>query len=109
MPPKAKNSAQPVHRCTQTKQIQRVVLDDPEHKEVLSDIGECKFADIDILQEVDTKIPVGDPLREKQILSVKTISPVMIYVEKSIAEKPIYEVVQQGIGRIPIVQAEGQG
>jgi len=70
------------------------VLDDPEHKEVLNDLGGCKYAEIDLLQVVDTKLSVNDPMREKQVLSVKTISPVMINIEKSMTEKPIYEVVK---------------
>ena len=67
------------------------VMDDPEHKEVFADLGECKFAEIDILQVTDTKLPEDDLMREKQVLSVKEISPVIITTEKAMAEKPIYD------------------
>ena len=63
------------------------VLDDPEHKEVLSELGECKYADIDVIEEVDDKLPD----ETKQILLVKEISPVKISIEKEMTTKPIYD------------------
>jgi len=65
------------------------VMDDPEHKEVFADLGECKFAEIDILQVTDTKLLIGE--QEKQVLSVKAISPVAITTEKEMIVKPIYD------------------
>ena len=73
------------------------VLDDPEHKEVLSDLGACKFAEINVSDVTDTKLPVDDINRTKQVLSVKEISPVNIVIEKEMPIKPVYEKVVQQI------------
>ncbi len=54
------------------------VLNDPEHKEVISDLGECKFAEIEETQEINTKIPLEDALRYKQIISVKSVNELTI-------------------------------
>ena len=67
------------------------VLEDKEHAEVLSDLGACKFAEIDVSDVTDTKLPVDDFMRTKQVLSVKEISPVSIEVEKEMTVKPVYE------------------
>ena len=50
------------------------VLDDPEHKEVLSQLGECKFAEIKVTDVINTKLPEGDPLRVKQVLTVLSVN-----------------------------------
>lgn len=64
------------------------VLDDPEHKEVLADLGECKYAEIDVIQVKEEKSE-----EEIQILSVKTVSPVKISTEKEMTDKPKYEII----------------
>jgi hypothetical protein len=66
------------------------VLDDPEHKEVFTDLGECKYAEIDVIQVKDEKMPE----EEKQILSVKIVSPVSITEEKEMTEKPKYQIIK---------------
>jgi hypothetical protein len=75
------------------------VLADPEHEEVLNDLGACKFAEIDDLQEIDMKLPKDDPARIKQVLSVKSISGVTIKAEQEMTEKPAYEDVVKIITR----------
>lgn len=67
------------------------VLDDPEHQEVFNKLGECKYADIDIIEVIDDKLPNDDIEKFKQTLSVKEISPVSIAAEKSMTVKPVYE------------------
>lgn len=67
------------------------VLNDPEHKEVLSQLGECKFAEIDVTEVVNVKLPVDDINRTNQVLSVKEVSSVSITAEKEMTVKPVYE------------------
>ena len=67
------------------------VLEDPEHREVLSDLGACKFAEINVSDVIDVKLPEGDPEKITQVLSVKEISPVSITAEKEMLVKPVYE------------------
>lgn len=69
------------------------VLNDPEHKEVLYELGECKYANVDILHEVDEILSEEDPLKYKQVFSVKEVSPVKISVEKEITVKPTYNTI----------------
>jgi hypothetical protein len=57
------------------------VLTDPEHKEVFNSLGECKYAEIDIVQKVDAKLPELDPMKETQVFSVKSVSKVIIAAE----------------------------
>jgi len=46
------------------------VLKDPEHQEVFDELGKCKYANINVIIEIDKKIPENS----KQILSVKSIT-----------------------------------
>ena len=46
------------------------VLKDPEHQEVFNELGKCKYANIDVIIEVDKKVPENS----KRILSVKSIT-----------------------------------
>jgi len=52
------------------------VLKDPEHREVFADLGKCKYANIDVIIEIDEK----EPEKSRQILSVKSITQDMIDV-----------------------------
>jgi hypothetical protein len=54
------------------------VLKDPEHQEVFKDLGECKYADIDvIIEQIDPKLG-ADVDNIKQRLSVKSVSSTTI-------------------------------
>jgi hypothetical protein len=57
------------------------VMDDSEHRETLNDLGECKFAEMDILKEVDEKTK-----EEIELYSIKAISPVKITEEKALVD-----------------------
>lgn len=70
------------------------VLDDPEHAEVLKDLEVCKFVEIDIKDVVDAKLPEDSPQKIKQVLSVKSVSPEIIKVEKEMIVKPTYTVIK---------------
>lgn len=70
------------------------VMDDPEHKEVLDQLGACKYAEIDTIQVVDAKLPADDPMKITQVLIVKAVIPVIISAEKIMTAKPVYEEVK---------------
>ena len=82
---------QPIEISKDTYVLPVDVMDDPEHKEVLSNLGECKYADINMVVVADKE------MEEKIVLSVKTVSPVLISVEKEMTKKPIYEKVLETI------------
>jgi len=53
------------------------VMDDPEHREVINDLGDCKFAEIEVTVTEESKTK-----ELKEILTVKSVSEVKISIEK---------------------------
>jgi len=66
------------------------VMDDPEHKETLNDLGGCKYANVDIHLILDPKRPEDELKLGIQTLSVNAISPLVIAVENEMTVKPAY-------------------